>query len=654
MKLQQIQINNLFSYGENNLIDLTGAHLALIAGVKDNDSESSNGTGKSAIFESLCWGLYGETKRATTKDGVVRTGAEEGWVSIFFEEGGKNYKVRRGRNLKQQKTSLNLYVKENGEFIDMGGAGIDDVQSMIFKITNMNVDIFRNSVFFGQGDISGFLYGTDKGRKDILSQILNLSFDLTLKKIKEEIRGIESKLNNLTGQLDTLRTFTIEENIDDQIKTLQKAISDKQIQLSKAKEELALKEGEYEAYKDKISKAENIAREISVLKESMEPLPPLKDIKELQSQYEKLKTEKIELKNKIETVKDLEYQKNQFLENLDLLKKCDKKTCYVCKQVLTEDLYKTLVDGIEKQLKEVGNKITEILSGHNRGLQDECNEITKQMEDIKQSVYERKVIVERKKKQEEIEKKIKQLEEEQKVLQVDPYSSLKNEIIDMRLKIEDCNSEMQQCQIELSKIKSKKDEAIKLQNDISSLEDSKKKLEEEREILSILEEAFGQKGIKAYVIENLVPIIEEKINYYLRVLTDGSIFVELETQVENKSKKIEDKFEIFIKDGVGVREIRSYSGGEKKVVEIAIRLALAELTMERVNTHTDFLLLDEIFENLDTVYQDKVISLLQELQKKFSLILVISHIQSVKDKFDKIILVEKQNGISRIIGYENK
>ncbi len=169
-----------------------------------------------------------------------------------------------------------------------------------------------------------------------------------------------------------------------------------------------------------------------------------------------------------------------------------------------------------------------------------------------------------------------------------------------------------------------------------------------------LERAFGKDGVPALLIEQALPQIEAKSNEILDRLTGGNMAVRFVTQAAYKDKKREDlkeTLDIQISDGSGTRDYELYSGGEGFRVNFAIRLALSEVLAKRAGARLQTLVIDEGFGSQDTQGRQRLIEAINMVRQDFSKILVITHIDELKDAFPNRIEVEKtpQGSMVRII-----
>ncbi len=163
-----------------------------------------------------------------------------------------------------------------------------------------------------------------------------------------------------------------------------------------------------------------------------------------------------------------------------------------------------------------------------------------------------------------------------------------------------------------------------------------------------LERAFGKDGVPALLIEQALPEIETKANELLDRLSDGAMSVRFVTQSTYKDKKRDDlkeTLDIQISDGAGVRDYEMYSGGEAFRVNFAIRLALSEMLASRKGARLQMLVVDEGFGSQDVLGRQRLIQAIRAVQDDFAKILVITHLDELKDSFPTRIEVEKtQNG----------
>jgi len=175
--------------------------------------------------------------------------------------------------------------------------------------------------------------------------------------------------------------------------------------------------------------------------------------------------------------------------------------------------------------------------------------------------------------------------------------------------------------------------------------------EKEREALQkqiaqhkTLERAFGKDGVPALLIEQALPQIESKANELLDRLSDGQMSMEFITQEnykDDKRKDLKETLDIKIKDSAGARDYEMYSGGEAFRVNFAIRLALSEILAQRKGARLQTLVIDEGFGSQDVQGRQRLIEAINLVKNDFAKILIITHLEELKDAFPTRIEIEK-------------
>lgn len=169
-----------------------------------------------------------------------------------------------------------------------------------------------------------------------------------------------------------------------------------------------------------------------------------------------------------------------------------------------------------------------------------------------------------------------------------------------------------------------------------------------------LERAFGKDGVPAMLIEQALPQIETKANQILDQLSAGTMSIRFVTQQRYKDSRRDDlreTLEIQISDSAGLRDYEMFSGGEAFRINFAIRLALSEVLAQRAGARLQTLVIDEGFGSQDEAGRQRLVEVIGQVRQDFSKILVITHIDALKDAFPNRIEVEKgpQGSTVRVI-----
>jgi len=188
---------------------------------------------------------------------------------------------------------------------------------------------------------------------------------------------------------------------------------------------------------------------------------------------------------------------------------------------------------------------------------------------------------------------------------------------------------------------SKFEQCLKLKEEKKEMEDELKKSHKEKDIYEKLIVAFGKNGIQALIIENALPEIEIEANNLLARLTTNGTRITMESLRDLKSGRLKETLEIKISDELGVRDYELYSGGEAFRIDFSLRIALSKLLAKRAGTRLRTLVIDEGFGTQDEEGLDNIIEAIQSISDDFDKILVITHLEALKDAFPVRIEVTK-------------
>jgi exonuclease SbcC len=180
----------------------------------------------------------------------------------------------------------------------------------------------------------------------------------------------------------------------------------------------------------------------------------------------------------------------------------------------------------------------------------------------------------------------------------------------------------------------------------SELREEQEALRHKQGLLRSLETAFGKDGVPAMLIEQALPELQAQANEILLKLSDNTMSITFSTQRAYKDKKRDDKREtldIIISDGSSTRDYETFSGGEAFRVNFAIRLALSRVLSMRAGAKLQTLVIDEGFGNQDARGRQLLIEAINMIQNDFEKILVITHIEELKDQFPNRIEVNKDS-----------
>ncbi len=168
-------------------------------------------------------------------------------------------------------------------------------------------------------------------------------------------------------------------------------------------------------------------------------------------------------------------------------------------------------------------------------------------------------------------------------------------------------------------------------------------LQDEQSIYQELSVAFGRQGVQAMLIETVVPRLEDETNLLLGRMTDNRMNVKLETQRERASGNGDPRetLDIIVSDELGPRSYEMFSGGEAFRVNLAMRIALSKVLAQRMGAPLPTLFIDEGFGTQDAVGRERILDVISAIGNDFEKVLVITHLDDLKEAFPVSIEVQK-------------
>jgi len=188
------------------------------------------------------------------------------------------------------------------------------------------------------------------------------------------------------------------------------------------------------------------------------------------------------------------------------------------------------------------------------------------------------------------------------------------------------------------------EQIVKAEEDIKSMELEIFKTNENVQLYEELASAFGRNGIQALMIERAVPMLENTAKELLARLSDNKMTIKLELKegrIDRATGLPSEELNITISDEQGTRSYETFSGGETFRIDFAIRIAMSKLLASRSGSPLPILFIDEGFGSQDTIGQGRLIEVIQSISEDFEKIIVITHVDSMKENFDQQIEISK-------------
>jgi exonuclease SbcC len=701
MILKELTLINWLSH-ENTKINFSKNEKLLIDGC--------SGSGKSSITEAILWVLYG--KGRSENRFLIRRGCEKATVILRLVDEGQVETLINRTISKSGKNILNVTrnVGGEGQFLAIETTGLKDTQNWIEKeLIKASYELFTNSIAYPQENENSFVKASASRRKDLLLEIVGASsFDELYEKAKKLISTLESdnavkssKISLLEESIkknkeiaDKLKSYEEKYHIStEQIKTLELIESDLESQLqniSNITTQLNNNKRIIKVLADSISSINTQLEINNQLEEEYNKLKPeelLKDIEESNKLYEEIEKIEIEIKNNNEIsniyynhmankpqVFDYSKDIKEINERLDPLLK-DNSRCpagdacpwitpiqgqikYLKEQILDrENKSASEKIALEKweEIKVSPLKDSTVLYQTLKDIQSKYLILSKSKDIYSKYLGLKDGLVERNTKQVSLKK-----ERDERIKEI---TDNENEIKLLEEKLEkfDINTkniDLANIRISKQELQKTRDEsfigkqmAINAENELKEastalieLDSSLKKTIEDYESIKLLKEALSPRGLKATIVDYLIPQLEERINDVLSQMSDFKIRLDTQT-IKADEEGVKEGLFITVKNPEGQEmSYESFSGGEKIKITIAISEALASLLQNNIG----FRIMDENIISLDTESTQNFSEVLLKLQEKFPQLLIISHINEIKDLFEKKITIIKTNGVSKI------
>lgn len=660
MRFSRLIVRNFFRVKHIEL-DLSCPGVTLIEG-RNLDVGKSNEAGKSTIFMALCWCLYGRYPGGAARPGneivnpLVR--ADCSVEVTVIDDTGELATIRRTRMEGPKHTEAKLYVSSRGKVEEFDQRQQDTSASTqwVAEFLGMDYEMFLKHRYFAQEDIAPITRMKPTALKQFcLENLLHVEWtDLALARAKNEMGRLEAKLaknlveNTAKREMLQSRVRTIL-SLRGKSKDWRAKEEEKKVALRAELAELVeMLDGAKKA-NQKIDKAvavieKKYKKEETILEKNIKALPEIDDldgeIEEKEGQIRKLIAQKsgfsaaiLRLRERIVQLegktKDIKSHIGEKCENCGTL--ITKKHIPFMVQEYTFELRTkeaSLDENIERET-EVANTIRDLDSkvvklkerresrksireARTQLLVEKAQLAGKKAAEIKDAEHNRFDIP-------LIEKEISRIAGEIARPPIDPYIGM-------------VGDEKSECQ--------------KIASGIRELSWQKMVIEKDLEISRHWAKAFAG-TLQYWLLDDITPILNRLVAGYMLDLSNGRISVKLSTVQKKKDGDYREQFGIIVNNMDGGSTFTSLSGGAKSRVDLAVSLAISDFQRAISEKRLDFIVLDELLVHLDSLWKRRFYEM---IKKRFPglCVFIITHEEIDYSLVDRVIVVEKYKGVSRI------
>jgi len=673
-KPKKFEFDNMFSYGEENVIDFTKMHN--VVGLFAN-----NASGKSSILSALSFCIFDKCDRAFKASHILNTQKMSFRCKFNFEVNGVDFFIERKGNADKKgnvKVDVKFWKEEGGKVVELNGEARRSTNDIIRDYVGTYDDFILTVLSIQNNKVGSFVDMGQTERKDLLAQFMGLTvFDSLyndasdktkeinslLKNFKntdytQKLLNLNSDIENFSGSLknenvnlekltdkresenerlleETKKIINVNGNIVDIV-----SLESKKVLLSNS---ISTQSSSLDSYKNQLSSIESTFKEYDEIIKNY-------DIEDITTKYDSLKELESSLSQKEQGIEKKKIVVTSKLQKLKKLEehKYDPNCTFCTTNVFVKDAIKTREE-LESDKVEAQN-----LVGEYTNLKNKVNELSYIKDDWKKYNDTHKLHV-------ETQSKINKLNNE--ILKIsNKISSDQNSLINIENQIEEYYNNKDA--IEFNKtiketidviksniktidfeIKNVNNNIISYNTKISGLEEQRKTIQKSIEDVKVLEveyeayqlytNAISRDGIPYELISQALPTIEKEVNNILNQIVEFTVILQTDGKNVTTHINYEDKR----------WPLELASGMERFVSSLAMRVALINISnLPRPN----FIAIDEGFGCADADNLSSMGALFAFLKTNFDFVWIISHLDSMRDMVDNRLEIKKENGFSKV------
>ena len=650
IRFKEIDIENFRSIDRAHIV-FENQGTVIVKGINEYENNAtSNGSGKSSIFEAIIYSIFEETSSGE-KDVANRIKNNGFCLNLKFQVDGIDYTIVR-ESSKSNKSVVVLYKND----VDISARNKTDTNKMILQLLGINKSIFLDSIFLSQNVSTNLASLSPTQRKERLEILTNTDMVINnfKEKLKEQQANFESicvntqmDINKMQGNIDSLQTQ--KQNIEIKINEINEQIKQR----------------------DLLGNVEDIEKQLNELQQTLDNYKvQINDldnniITDIDKQIENKRLEGEENRNKKSELENQLNDKRQEYNNIQL------NVTSIQSQI---DYYKSDIIKINEQIEEIKNSDKcptcgrKYENSNEEHIKQKIESYNKDIESYKQQIEDTTKVVEEKNKQlelihsegtklhiqvDEIDKLVQQNNEEVKQIE-----EVKKQKIQEKLNLQQQQQSIEQ---DIQNLRNKKEQILsfKVGNvdefkqmllDVdTNIQTMQKDMEVKQQELDTNNNYVGSikhslqlvtKDFRTYLLQNSITYLNTLLKIYSTKLFSNEKDIIHITQDDTK-----------LNIQLGDATYESLSGGEKTRVNIALLLAQKSLASTIGNISCNIIILDEILGYCDAQAEENVINLITAELESLESIYMISHKEIPIGYDTQIIVIKNKQGLSTVRCY---
>lgn len=574
IKFESIYYTNFLSVGDNGItISLDRSPSTLIT--------APNGSGKSTITDAITFGLFGKSYRGIPKGNMVNTINKKGCVvKVKFSSGADHYEVIRGI-----KPTV-FEIHKNGKLVDQDAAARDYQGHLENNILGFSYKAFCQTCLLGTASYVPFMQLGAGHRREVIETLFGINIFSTMNTIlKTKVSDWKSRIADLDSDIAVLKSKR-----DMQVGFVKQLQQTNDEVIARNKTRIA----------ELIASVKQATNNISEIESLIAKQPALEDIQENLEKNQAL------LDKAGKSLYASKKEQARLQKERDHIQKLNGSKCPTCFHTIDESHVEDCVGFVDAKLTPIEETIKQLTA--------DSTEYTAMVDEFT-----------------DIINNVTQLQSE-----LTRLNKLKEESVAAGKKLAQHNKDLAEMEGDAAKLEEAKETLAGINGALATKNSEKEKVMRAEPVYKLALDLMKDTGIKSVIINQYLPVLNNRVNHYLTLLNFNVKFNLDENFNETLKSRNHTEF-----------SYANFSAGEKSRIDLALLFAWRDVAAMKNSVHSNLLILDEIGDNsLDGRGVEDLIVIIGDL--KDTNLFVVSHRGSFEDKTTSVIELEKSNGFTRI------